>query len=157
MKFHSFDLMAKSLVVKKKHYKTWVLVLILAILSTLGSLQIWREPWQIAMSYCHFIEGHTWCPIWIPIDVEMVCHVILSFRWNPQMASQMRSHLENLPTDLKPFVHVILVISLKPSNDIPNEVPFGDCTYRSKTICHVIETHKWHPKRGPIWRLYLPI
>jgi hypothetical protein len=45
MKFHPFDLMAKSLVKKNivKHWGGWVLVLILvahAILSTLGSPQI---------------------------------------------------------------------------------------------------------------------
>jgi hypothetical protein len=116
-----------------KHGGGWVLVLILvahAILSTLGSPQIWKGPWQIVMSYCHFIEGHTWCPIWIPIDVKMVCHVILSFHWNPQMTSQMRSHLETVPFDLKPFV---------------------------MSYCHFIGTHKWHPKWHPLWRLYLPI
>jgi len=84
------------------------------------------------MSYYHFIETHKWHPkwdpIWIPIDVKMVCRVILPFHWNPQMTSQMRSHLETVPIDLKPFF-------------MPN--------------CHFIETHKWHPKWSPIWRLYL--
>jgi hypothetical protein len=187
--------MAKSSVKKKiiKHGGGWVLVLILvvhAILSTLGSPQIWRGPWQIVMSYCHFIEGHAWCPIWIPIDVKMVCHIILPFHWNPQMTSQMRSHLDTYQCQNGLSCHI--TISLKPTNDIPNEIPFGDCTYWSKTIFHVIlsfhwnpqmtsqmksyleivpidlkpfvmsyshfiETHKWHPKWGPIRRLYLSI
>jgi hypothetical protein len=60
------------------------------------------------------------------------CHVILSLHWRPYVMSHLDTsrHWNGLSCHI--------VILLKPTNDIPNDIPFGEFTYRSKTICHVI-------------------